>query len=291
MKGVKPENMEITLIELSEADSNGESGEGSDTLHESTAVIEEFEAGRAAVNAINISTHENGTEDSDIDRYFIYVESGTDNEEEGNSSRTPRKKARRGGKGTAVSSCTARSTKSGQDGTKKLATRLIMEFFYVSGCNKSRVHVKKLKAIRVREMTSLNKFVLVRVLKNIIVKIAMSFEPKDYLQLIYDVLQNMGYRSRLKQSLLKCLGSCKFRTMEKSLLRALIIGMFSGEDGHRMITEDVLKGGTVSGDSEGSSSEDSHEDFYSSGSDREGRKFRRTSGALGGRVNKQVLWI
>lgn len=45
--------------------------------------------------------------------------------------------------------------------------------------------------------------------------------------------------------------------MERRLFREMTIGIIGGADGQRMITEDVLNSGIVSGDGDGSSSDDS----------------------------------
>lgn len=71
-----------------------------------------------------------------------------------------------------------------KNASKKLATRRILDFFNFSGCDKESVGRKQLKVLKVHQMPISKKKILIRVVRNIILKIAYSFLPNDYRKLV-----------------------------------------------------------------------------------------------------------
>lgn len=187
------EETEIPFIDLCEADSNCGSGDCNDKFDERSTPTKGDEKEGDIMNLRTEFAEQDGDEDGGSDSDIIDAENTIANEEEDNFSKTPFDEQCKAVKRKAGSSRTTGSWKNGMDGTKTLAPRRIMELFHISGCDKVRIGIKKLKTIRVRDMPSFSKFILLRVFKNIIAKIALSFAPKNYQQLIYDVMENLGY--------------------------------------------------------------------------------------------------
>lgn len=115
------------------------------------------------------------------------------------------------------------------------------EFFKIYGCEKGKIGIKKIRTLKVKCIPRANKSILLRVMKNIVLKVAHSFLPKDYKQLLFEVMENLSYPSRLLKAILECLGKCRFRSMEKRFVRCLVMGIFGGDDGRVMIKKDATK--------------------------------------------------
>lgn len=159
-----------------------------------------------------------------------------------------------------------------------------MECFCVSGCDKGKVGLKKLKNMKVRNIQSCTKAILIRIIKNMILIITYPFVPLHHEKMLFEVVQNMEYPSQLRQSMINCLRMCRFRIMEKRLLRSLIIGIVVGDDTKTMITEYVVKEGSAVGDS------DRSDDNLSDSISDEGGGWRmlqgKPEGSVTGRINK-----
>lgn len=123
---------------------------------------------------------------------------------------------------------------------KKIYARQIMDLMGTSGRDKSTIGIRKIRNKSVSELSEKQRKDLVRIVKNIMFKICKSFLPEDSQNLLFAVVGELGSPSKDKETLSECLSRCRKGSVEKRLLRSIIMGSIGGAEGRKMIAADVV---------------------------------------------------
>lgn len=110
----------------------------------------------------------------------------------------------------------------------------------------------------------------------------------DSMQLIYNVMEELENPCRVQQSMLNCIGMCKFRSMEKRLIRLLIRGIVRVKVCKDMITADVRKCDPGQGDSGSKSGDGEYASRSSDGEHENTQNVKRKRGFQIGLTNKRM---
>lgn len=125
--------------------------------------------------------------------------------------------------------------------TPSVAPRIIMDALKISGDDKGKVGVRKLKYKEMAEIDDKQTKTLFRVVRNIFIRTAKSFLPKDTETLLCAAVEELPFESKVKENFLKSLDSTRLQTREKRLMRTLIFGVVGGVEARHMISADFKK--------------------------------------------------
>lgn len=136
-----------------------------------------------------------------------------------------------------------RMPKNGRNGKKNtLTARSIMDLFRTIGRDRGSVGTKKLKVLkRVKDIGNENKKTVVRVLKNIVLKLFQTFLPNDSRGLLFDVVKEIGFPVEQSDVIMKSLRLCRDRSLEERFLRSIIMGNVEKGTAIRLITRYVAE--------------------------------------------------
>lgn len=112
-----------------------------------------------------------------------------------------------------------------------------MDLFGVSGYTKCSLGITKLRKTELADITNLQKRKLLRLFQKIVLKEAHAFLPKEPENLVMEVMKEFVTEGILENGFLKGLMACKKVSVEKRLLRALVLGCVEGEEGKMILHE------------------------------------------------------
>lgn len=139
--------------------------------------------------------------------------------------------------------------------------RQIMDVMRISGRDKGIVGIRKLRTQKLAGLEKTHRGHVVRIVKNIVSRTCKAFVPNDHEQLMYSVFNELGCESAVQETLKKCLSICPLRSIEKRLLRSIIVGVIGGQQARKIIADDVSytthsHGGDDSDDADGNAEDE-----------------------------------
>lgn len=123
--------------------------------------------------------------------------------------------------------------------TPKLHGRKILEFMRMSGRDKGLIGIKKMKGKKLNELQVKHRGHVVRIVKNIVMRVCESFLPMDSRSLLCAASNELGVKNDLIQKLISLLRVCKLRSLEKRMMRCMILGIVEGNEAKRLIAVDT----------------------------------------------------
>lgn len=124
-------------------------------------------------------------------------------------------------------------------GKKKVAPTCIMNFMRTSGKEKSKLGLKQIRMKKLHDIDDRMKHVLVRILRNILVKVTESFLPNDTKALLSEAVEADGVERHHDAIFLKELRCARKASLKKRLLRCVAVGNMKRTDAPRVIRSDV----------------------------------------------------
>lgn len=110
----------------------------------------------------------------------------------------------------------------------------------VNGYTKYTLGVRKLKMMTASQIPKKQKHKLIRLFQQIVLKTEHAFLPKDPETLVMESMTEFVPEGRIEAGFLKALMACKKGSVEKRLVRALVLGCVEGEEGRNMIARDFV---------------------------------------------------
>lgn len=124
--------------------------------------------------------------------------------------------------------------------SEKVSCRHIMDVIGISGRDKGRLGLRRLKKMKMNQLESQKRKLLLRVFRTIVKKAAISFLPVDPDSLIAEALRDQMPKNPVEDKLEEVLKVCGKGTREKRIMRGLIAGAVGGERAKRIIARDVI---------------------------------------------------
>lgn len=122
---------------------------------------------------------------------------------------------------------------------KKLYPTSLMNFMCTSGKDKSTLQLKNIRMKQVKDIDYVKRKKLVRIVKNMLLKVSESFLPNDAKGLLAAAMREISVDEHYGNIFMRGMQYAKRSSLEKRLLRCVAVGNMKREDALSVIKDDV----------------------------------------------------
>lgn len=118
--------------------------------------------------------------------------------------------------------------------------RHLMDFTSISGREKAIIVLRKIQKKRLSELEPRHRQHIIRIVKDVVLQSCKAFMPEDGKEYLFQVANQLGFQSSSETVLESSLKASMARSVEKRLIRGLLVAGIGGKEGRRIISRDLM---------------------------------------------------